>query len=573
MSRFVPPRRWSGIDRRVRDRVVSCRRLVCTLALVSGCALDDKPGPPPIAGVSESSSEGTSAGTGPIQPQPDPCALAADDGSEASEGEGEGSAGDEGFKFDVGAPDGSIGFSLSCDDVANVPSNLGCTFWAVDLPNDERGTGMSPPAADQPFAVVVANVSATGDAHVEIRMGADDGDPVAEATIAPTDTYTFELGTANIDAMASTSNGVAFRIDSDVPVAAYQFNPSGNTVEVYSNDASLLLPEQTLGQDYTAATADAILLGTNGADPNPVNAGAYVSIVAIADDTHVDIAPTAGIVAEAFDDVVLDRGQVATLLSDALGAEAGNLSGTRVHADKPIAVFAGNVATAIPADTEVCCADHLEHQLLPDTAWGNAYAVAPPPLPTGGGAARAHYAIIAGTRDSELVWCPERPDGAPSQLDAGEHWSFDTDQPFTVRSTDTEAAFSITQFTLSNTELGDSGLGDPAMIVLPPTGQHERRSVFVVPEGYAASWATLVLRDANGLRVDGEVIDEDELHELGTLRGEQHYWLHVPLPAGTHTLESESPVGVTVIGVDDAVGYGFAGGSGVRVLSIPPAAG
>ena len=49
--------------------------------------------------------------------------------------------------------------------------------------------------------------------------------------------------------------------------------------------------------------------------------------------------------------------------------------------------------------------------------------------------------------------------------------------------------------------------------------------------------------------------------------------VHVPLSAGTHALESDSPAGVTVIGVDEAVGYGFAGGSGVRVLSIPPAAG
>jgi IgGFc binding protein len=558
--------------------MVSCRRLVCVVALVASaasmwaCAPEHEFGAPPIAGYPTTGSDsGGGAGSGPFDPPPDPCVEAADSGDSGSGGEpGEG---EPGFKFDVGAPGGPIGFSLTCDDVAAVPSNLGCTFWAVDLPNDERGTPMSPPAADQPFAVVIANVSALGDAHVEIRMGDDDGDPLAEATIAPTATQTFELGTANIPAMMSSRDGLAFRIDSDVPVAAYQFNPSGNTVEVYSNDASLLLPENALAEDYTAATADGILLGTSGTDPNPVNAGAFVSIVATTDDTHIQIDATAALVGEAFDEVVLDRGEVATVLSDALGEHAGNLSGTRVHADAPIAVFAGNVATAIPASSDVCCADHLEHQLLPDTAWGTRYAIAPPPAPSGGGDAPARYSIIAGAQDTELVWCPKRPDGAPVQLDAGEHVAFDSDAPFTVRSTESDAPFSMTQFTLSNTELGDDDLGDPAMIVIPPTGQHELRSVFVVPEGYIASWATVVVRDAVGLRVDGEPVDQADLQELGTLDGVPHFYLHVLLPAGTHSLESESPAGVTVIGVDEAVGYGFAGGSGVRVLSIPPAAG
>ena len=541
------------------------------LALAGACGPVEKYGPPPVAGVESSGgSEAGTLGTGSVDPQPDPCAEAADDTTGGSDD----GAGEEGFKFDVGAPDGSIGFSLSCDDVAAVPSNLGCTFWAVDLPNDERGTPMSPPAAEQPFAVVIANVSALGDANVEIHLGDDEGDPVDVATIAPTATHTFELGAGgSIDAMASSGDGVAFRIDSDVPVAAYQFNPSGNVVEVYSNDASLLLPEQSLGQDYTATTADAIMLAMSADDPAPVNAGAFVSIVAIADDTHVQLAPTANLVPQAFDEIVLDRGQVATVLSDALGEAYGNLSGTRVHADAAIAVFGGNVATAIPADIDTCCADHLEHQLLPDTAWGTSYAVAPPPAPTGGGDAPARYGIVGGASPVELVWCPSRPDGAPKQLDAGEHVAFDSDSAFTVRSTDPDASFGITQFTLSNTELGDSQLGDPAMIVLPPTGQHERRSLFVVPDGYVASWATLVVRDASDLRIDGEPIDEDDLHELGTLRGAMHWYVHVPLAAGTHALESSSPAGVTVIGVDEAVGYGFAGGSGVRVLSIPPAAG
>lgn len=551
---------------------VGCRARVWLVAsLLAGCGSGDdgNNAPPPIAGATSGGDTGTiTVASGTLDPPPDPCAPSGADSGGADDESGA----DDGFKFDVGGPDGSVGFSLSCDDVADAPSNLGCTFWAVDLPNDERGTQMSPPAAEQPFAVVVANVSALGDAAVEVFAGNDDT-PLAAATLAPLATHVFDLGQANISAAASSTGGVAFRVQSDVPIAAYQFNPAANTVEVYSNDASLLLPENALGVDYTAATADGILLGMGPGDDMPVNAGAFVAVVATVDGTTVEFAPTASLVGDIGDSVTLDRGEVATIVSDALAGGAGNLSGARVHASAPVAVFSGNVATAIPASTSVCCADHLEHQLLPATAWGNAYAVAPPPDPDDGGDAAGFYRILAGDEGAELRWCPTRPEGAPESLEAGGGTWFSSAAPFTVESLGEGESFSITQFTLSNTELGISDLGDPSMIVLPPAGQHAERSLFAVPAGYAASWANVVVRGDGEVRLDGDVVDDDQFGEVGTLGGVIHRYVRIELDAGTHSLEAEAPAGVTVIGVGEAVGYGFAGASGVRALSLPPAAG
>jgi hypothetical protein len=111
------------------------------------------------------------------------------------------------------------------------------------------------------------------------------------------------------------------------------------------------------------------------------------------------------------------------------------------------------------------------------------------------------------------------------------------------------------------------------MVVVIPTGQHERRSLFVVPEGYTTNWATIVVRGPGDVQLDGTSIDDDEFSPLGVLGGVEHRYLHVELDAGTHALEADAPAGVTVSGVDAYVGYGFAGGSGVRLLSLPPAAG
>jgi hypothetical protein len=301
-----------------------------------------------------------------------------------------------------------------------------------------------------------------------------------------------------------------------------------------------------------------------------------VSVVATADDTHVELSPTSDIVGPLPDPLVLDRGEVATLLSDSVSIADGNLTGTRVHADRPVAVFAGNVATSIPFldenNQQTCCADHVEHQLLPDTAWSDAYAVAPPPHPEGEGDAEAVYTIVAGPDGADLLWCPKRPSNAPLDLGPGEVAEFRTDDPFTVTSDD-DLPFGITQFLLSSTELGDSGLGDPAMIVIVPAGQHERRSLFVVPEGYVANWATIVVRGPGRVAIDGQAIDDDDFIELGPLSGVGHRYVHVALEAGTHALEADAPAGVTVTGIASYVGYGFAGGTGVRLLSVPPAAG
>ncbi len=554
-------------------------RIVCVVpaamtAISLACTGPSTLGPPPLGTTVGGTASDSGVDGGFLPPTPDPCSLAVNGPGDTTSDDGgavDGSTGGA-FKFDVGAPGGAIGFSLSCDDVANAPSNLGCIFWAVDLPNDERGTHMSPPASTQAFAVVVANVSALRDAEVAIYSG-DSNEAVATAVVAPAQTQVFDLGEASISASSSTTGGTAFRIESDVPIAAYQFNPSTNVIEVYSNDASLLLPEQALGTDYTAATADGILLGMSANDPMPINAGAFVAVVATADDTTVEITANTELVGTLPNPLVLRRGVVATILSNSLHTDAGNLSGTTVHANKPVAVFAGNVATAIPAANDVCCADHLEHQLLPVTAWGTRYAVAPLPGPDDGRDAHTVYRVVAGDQGADLIFCPEQPPGAPTSLEPGESVAFATDAAFTVRSDDDDESFSLVQFAHSNTEVSTEGLGDPAMAIVVPAGQFERRSVFLVPAGYAANWATLVVRGDGEVRVDGVLIDADRFAEIGYLAGEKHRYLHLDVPAGTHALEAEAPAGVTVSGVDTAVGYAFAGGTGVRVLSLPPAAG
>ena len=96
---------------------------VCAAAL--GVALGCGPAPetnaPPIASASGADTEsGTNPGSGPFDPPSDPCDP--DDVGDSTGGDALDETGSD-FKFDVGAPDGPIGFGLSCDDVQGAPSN------------------------------------------------------------------------------------------------------------------------------------------------------------------------------------------------------------------------------------------------------------------------------------------------------------------------------------------------------------------------------------------------------------------------------------------------------------------
>ena len=148
-----------------------------------------------------------------------------------------------------------------------------------------------------------------------------------------------------------------------------------------------------------------MLVGQDSFSSDDANTGAFVSVVATEDDTTVTLFPTALVHAGAIEDVVLDRGQVLTTISSQRGAPRwGNLSGTRVVADKAVAVFSGSVATSEPADADACCADHVEHQMLPLTAWGTAYLAAPVAGATGGAGDATQFRITGAFDGTELVY-------------------------------------------------------------------------------------------------------------------------------------------------------------------------
>jgi hypothetical protein len=141
-------------------------------------------------------------------------------------------------------------------------SYFGCEYYGVDLDNIVETGGRS--AASQQYAIVVSNPDPVLTVRVEVhRNNAPPGQPpslerIASAVIPPRDLEVFSLPAREVDCstVAGLNDGTgtclssrAYRVTANFPVVAYQFNPLEN-VGVFSNDASLLVPTNSLQGSY-----------------------------------------------------------------------------------------------------------------------------------------------------------------------------------------------------------------------------------------------------------------------------------------------------------------------------------
>ena len=249
-----------------------------------------------------------------------------------------------------------------CASDIKLNTNQGCDYYAVDLENTtEVGPSGGGSAANGQFAVIVSNPSSdeiTVTVHEEQK-----GPAVVTRKVPGNGLEIIEIGPRNF--FGTTKGLLAWRIKGSAPFVAYQFNPLDNANPVFSNDASLLLPVNALGRNYMVMTAS--------------GGGPFITIVGTKNATEVTVTPSAavdpgpGINAIAAGEVrsfTLDAGEVLNLHATATPAGEETLTGSTVSATSNVVVFAGNV---LANQGGRCCADHLEQQMFPNTAWGTTH--------------------------------------------------------------------------------------------------------------------------------------------------------------------------------------------------------
>ncbi|MFZ6185265.1 hypothetical protein [Nannocystis pusilla] len=431
-------------------------------------------------------------------------------------------------------------FSL-CDLAEATPSTVGCSFFANRMDNYY---------AEENDSVVVGNPHASKTATVQLYLAptgqnveAPQGGPV---TIAPGKTHTFTLANPPIDKVSALRIGGSYRIDSDVPVVAYQHSPIGAQA---TNDASMLFPEHALQASYVVAS----YRQTQEESPS------YFNVIAIADKTTVTWTPpvttSAGVgVPQVFagqtGKVVLNRFDTLQVIAP---EPNGDLSGTIIEADRPIWVVGAVECANVPSSNVSYC-DHVEEQMLPLAYWGAEYVGAH--APTRG--TEKHYWRVYGGEDGTTVKTDPPLPGTPLALNRGEWKEL-------VVTTGTSVIFSGDKPFLPvqylESQDGGAGTGDPAMVQAIPVEQFLDRYAFATGTGYSQHYAQIVrVQGAAEVFVDGLMVggyDAVGGYEVAD-------W---PIAEGAHLAESAEPFGIVNYGYTEVTSYAYPGGTRLEVIN------
>jgi hypothetical protein len=524
-----------------------------------------------------------------------------------------------------------------CALAASEKSNVGCTYWAVDL--DNASLGVTRDAASQQFAVVVSNPQPDVRAHVRVFIDdapvGEESAPfeIASADVPALDLRVFSLGPREVDGTPEGEHNTgthtalsraAFRIESDVPVVAYQFNPLEN-VDVFSNDASLLVPQEALGEAsdeletrYVALSWPQTIAITDDPDTNfdpsnPTSLRTFLTIVGTRADTRVRVTTAAAVVpggpvaATPIGGVIeatVGAFEVLNLETEDFGAD---FTGSIIDSDAPIAVFVGGEASDAPhfetLAERFCCADHLEEQLTPTRTAGTSFAIPHSPSRT--------KAIAAAGVEIEVV--PE-PDFVRfvATTDAGANIRTTLEAPNDLIRLEHIGSFAEVEVTRSIRAVSDEPIlvaqimasqaacgvrsalpgGDPSLLFVPPIEQAREENVFLTPDKYAFDFLGVVARPGDEPLLDGIALTaqgctQDELGAPGDEDDRLIFWecqLGFPVvddgadpvtvdPAdqndGVHRVSAGFPVVILVSGFDAFVSYAYAAGTQLREIAPP----
>lgn len=385
----------------------------------------------------------------------------------------------------------------------------------------------------------------------------------------------------------------AYRLRSDRPVTVYQLSPlqyelgkggappagcpvgtmcPGGVVPEclsYSNDASLLLPATTLSGDYIVMSWQ-----SRG------NTASFFAVTATTDGTRVTVngrasfRPGGGLDREGKGEVTLNRGDVLEVLA-AHGDATDDLSGTRIHADKPVQVIGGHSCANIPtAETPAC--DHLEQALFPTQILGNDYVVS---YPAAVASQSPHVVRIAAVeKNTKVRFEPALheaitlgPEDKPFELRIGDYMrgtgeTRGTEMPPVDVRVSADKPILIAQYMQGQYSV-PSGAGDPSMALAVPTAQYRREYTFTASTTYDSNFINVIAPIGTQIMLDGQLLS-GEAHDVGET---DYQVLRARLPttgSGVHRIRADDPFGLVVYGYGRYTSYMYPGGLDLERITV-----
>jgi RHS repeat-associated protein len=373
-------------------------------------------------------------------------------------------------------------------------------------------------------------------------------------------------------AVMQTSDQVeskGIHITSQSPVAVY--------VEDYipvAGDGYSALPTTALGSDYV--TMNYKNSTSFGASSSIFATGSEFAFVATQDHTTVTVSPAQKTVTTLPDNttitrpalvpyqVNLNQGQTYQLvnfdISNSAGLVNGDLTGSIITSDKPIAVVSGHKCGFVPGSQAFC--NKLEEQIPPTDMWGKNFVSVPLATRKGGDTFR----FVAASDNTHLTI-----NGAPAaKLDRGAFFEENLTVPSVISADKPVLVAQFSQGTTIDTPpeplsgAPRQGNSDPFMVLVPPYDQFGGGYTFTTPSsGFAINFVNIVAPTAGlvdgAIQLDGTPIPAASFSSIGN---GAFSGLQIPVSVGSHHLASASvPTGLTAYGYASADGYGYYGGA------------
>jgi IgGFc binding protein len=495
-----------------------------------------------------------------------------------------------------------------CSPVSLGMGYQGCEFLPTVTFNSvwsDRARANDPPSGFH-FGILLGNVSTTAPANVTITG------PTSERTVRlqPGEAQPFTLDwvldlkgpdwevpyqPGNPTQSVKKANG-AYRIVSDKPIIAYQFNAYENEIPdargcpaiagesarcyAYSGDGSLLLPVHALSSKYVVAGFHAWhkdFATLPGAAVGRLNMGDFISITAPQANTEVTIKlrPNQGILSgpdiprvNAGDQTTITLGerQVLQLFTPGL-ARSDTFSGTEIEVKdgKRVQVLSGVGCVNILDDESPC--GHIEDSVLPYEALGKDYVV---PILAGGSTADA------GTPIAQTIRIQAVADGTPITfepkllqsvtLSRGDLLEFSATSDIRISST---TPFAVTQYLTGRSVSSrmSEGIGSPNQLTVAPVAQFRTSYAFLVSPQFASNYVTVVAPTGTAVSLDGQPVAREKFLAVGASGMSV---ARVPVAGATrvHSLTADKAVGLVVFGIGPYGSYALTGGLDLKRLPI-----
>lgn len=441
-----------------------------------------------------------------------------------------------------------------CEQAEVALSSIGCKYYAIDANNDPVENFDT-----QPYAVAVSNVDPVLSAEVQIQAYNNGWQTIQMASVAPKQLTQFMLPDRHVNNTNINVRG-AYRILSDIPIIAYQFQPINGQTS-FTSDASLLLPSAAYDSFY-------YVLGW-GADSY---GNAQLDIVASQDNTQVMITPTSATNAggplpalpanQPYALPIMNEGDVIQIETETL------LAGTYITSDKPIAVFSTHWCANVP--NQICCCDHLEEQLFGLQKWGTTHVASRWPVRNNGTPEESYWQIIAAEDSTTIKFLkhaevtgiaqPQMVVNKGQVVSLAVGGSVANPGDFLI---DSDKPIFVMQYlsSASATNAVDAKAGDPAMAQAVPAEQYRSDYIVLVPSEWIYDFFVVTKKTGTTVNIDGAPIAQNLFTKVGPADMPTEWEVaRLPVTDGVHALDGDAQFGVIVLGYDSYDSYAYPGG-------------